>query len=201
MGKHSWTDEATVRRQAAALEVVGLPGDGYTGLMGTPDRSPAEQVRDAASSLAQSAKDTVKRVAETVQDAVGRIKIPGAPGGEPPTVEEPTEPREPLPPKPDQKAPRPVSPTGKDDRSALDARAQASAYLTTAQGLRLHDTDHSLKAGPRGPVLLQDHHLREKIMHFDHGRIPERVAHAAARERMACSARTAAPPTSPRRRF
>lgn len=35
-----------------------------------------------------------------------------------------------------------------------------------------------MKAGPRGPVLLQDHHLREKITHFDHERIPERVVHA-----------------------
>ncbi|MEE6288372.1 catalase [Georgenia sp. MJ173] len=106
------------------------------------------------------------------------ITVPGAPGSAPPTVEEPTEPREPLPAKPDQRAPRPSSPTGKDDPGAPDARAQAGAYLTTAQGLRLPDTDHSLKAGPRGPVLLQDHHLREKIMHFDHERIPERVVHA-----------------------
>jgi catalase len=44
--------------------------------------------------------------------------------------------------------------------------------------VRLRDTDHSLKAGPRGPTLLQDHHLREKITHFDHERIPERVVHA-----------------------
>lgn len=50
--------------------------------------------------------------------------------------------------------------------------------LTTSQGTPLRDTDHSLKAGPRGPVLLQDHHLREKITHFDHERIPERVVHA-----------------------
>lgn len=50
--------------------------------------------------------------------------------------------------------------------------------LTTSQGTPLADTDHSLKAGPRGPVLLQDHHLREKITHFDHERIPERVVHA-----------------------
>ena len=50
--------------------------------------------------------------------------------------------------------------------------------LTTGQGTPLRDTDHSLKAGPRGPVLLQDHHLREKITHFDHERIPERVVHA-----------------------
>ena len=51
-------------------------------------------------------------------------------------------------------------------------------FLTTAQGARLRDTDHSLKAGERGPTLLQDHHLREKITHFDHERIPERVVHA-----------------------
>ncbi|GAA1354776.1 catalase CatB [Arthrobacter rhombi] len=50
--------------------------------------------------------------------------------------------------------------------------------LTTSQGTPLQDTEHSLKAGPRGPVLLQDHHLREKITHFDHERIPERVVHA-----------------------
>jgi catalase len=42
----------------------------------------------------------------------------------------------------------------------------------------VRDTDHSLKAGERGPTLLQDHHLREKITHFDHERIPERVVHA-----------------------
>src|SRR3954468_21664944 len=56
--------------------------------------------------------------------------------------------------------------------------AQTGAYLTTATGRRVRDTDHSLKVGPRGPVLLQDHQLREKIMHFDHERIPERVVHA-----------------------
>jgi catalase len=44
--------------------------------------------------------------------------------------------------------------------------------------VRLPDTDHSLKAGARGPSLLEDFHLREKITHFDHERIPERVVHA-----------------------
>jgi catalase len=57
-------------------------------------------------------------------------------------------------------------------------RAQAGEFLTTAQGLRMPDTDHSLKAGDRGPTLLEDFHLREKITHFDHERIPERVVHA-----------------------
>ncbi|WP_181776536.1 catalase [Amycolatopsis pittospori] len=55
---------------------------------------------------------------------------------------------------------------------------QRGNYLTTAQGVRLPDTDHSLKAGPRGPSLMEDFHLREKITHFDHERIPERVVHA-----------------------
>ncbi|WP_144674190.1 catalase [Arthrobacter sp. U41] len=106
------------------------------------------------------------------------IQIPGAPSVEPPTVEEPTTPREPLPPKPDQQGPEAVSPTGAPTGAPVNSRSQSGAYLTTAQGLRLSDTDHSLKAGRRGPVLLQDHHLREKITHFDHERIPERVVHA-----------------------
>ena len=50
--------------------------------------------------------------------------------------------------------------------------------LTTNQGLRVSDNQNSLRAGPRGPTLLEDHILREKIMHFDHERIPERVVHA-----------------------
>ena len=56
--------------------------------------------------------------------------------------------------------------------------AQSGDRLTTAQGLRVDDADNSLKAGERGPTLLEDFHLREKIMHFDHERIPERVVHA-----------------------
>ncbi|HVU91972.1 MAG TPA: catalase, partial [Jatrophihabitans sp.] len=62
--------------------------------------------------------------------------------------------------------------------AAAELPSQTSEYLTTAQGLRLPDTDHSLKAGDRGPTLLEDFHFREKITHFDHERIPERVVHA-----------------------
>lgn len=51
-------------------------------------------------------------------------------------------------------------------------------YLTTNQGLRINDDQNSLKAGERGPSLMEDFHLREKITHFDHERIPERVVHA-----------------------
>lgn len=50
--------------------------------------------------------------------------------------------------------------------------------LTTNQGVRVSHTDDSLKAGPRGPTLMEDFHFREKLTHFDHERIPERVVHA-----------------------
>jgi catalase len=50
--------------------------------------------------------------------------------------------------------------------------------LTTDLGIKINDTDNSLHAGTRGPTLLEDFHLREKITHFDHERIPERVVHA-----------------------
>jgi catalase len=51
-------------------------------------------------------------------------------------------------------------------------------FLTTNQGLRMNDDQNSLRVGPRGPTLLEDFHFREKITHFDHERIPERVVHA-----------------------
>jgi catalase len=51
-------------------------------------------------------------------------------------------------------------------------------YLTTNHGVRISHTDDSLKIGGRGPTLMEDFHLREKMTHFDHERIPERVVHA-----------------------
>jgi len=50
--------------------------------------------------------------------------------------------------------------------------------LTTNQGLAIADNQNSLRAHPRGPTLLEDFILREKITHFDHERIPERIVHA-----------------------
>jgi len=52
------------------------------------------------------------------------------------------------------------------------------ATLTTDQGIPISHTDDTLKAGVRGPSLLEDFHFREKITRFDHERIPERVVHA-----------------------
>src|ERR1700753_1032076 len=50
--------------------------------------------------------------------------------------------------------------------------------LTTQTGAIIGDDENSLKAGPRGPSLLEDQVLLEKIQHFDHERIPERIVHA-----------------------
>ncbi len=61
----------------------------------------------------------------------------------------------------------------------LEAASQdAESFLTTNQGVVIPDNHNSLKAGVRGPSLLEDFILREKITHFDHERIPERVVHA-----------------------
>ena len=61
------------------------------------------------------------------------------------------------------------------DRVRVDSGGQR---LTTNQGVPVADNQNSLKAGLRGPVLLEDFILREKITHFDHERIPERIVHA-----------------------
>ncbi len=60
-----------------------------------------------------------------------------------------------------------------------DARVDSGSQpLTTNQGVLVSDNQNSLKAGLRGPALLEDFILREKITHFDHERIPERIVHA-----------------------
>lgn len=51
-------------------------------------------------------------------------------------------------------------------------------HLTTNQGIHVSDNQNSLRSGERGPTLLEDFVLREKIFHFDHERIPERIVHA-----------------------
>ena len=68
--------------------------------------------------------------------------------------------------------------TNRSRQAASVLAQQPGETLTTNQGLRISDNQNSLRAGARGPTLLEDHILREKIMHFDHERIPERVVHA-----------------------
>ncbi len=71
-----------------------------------------------------------------------------------------------------------------DDRHASDGRGGEThqtagpEVMTTNQGVAVSDDQSSLKAGPLGPTLLEDFILREKLTHFDHERIPERVVNA-----------------------
>jgi catalase len=61
---------------------------------------------------------------------------------------------------------------------APDMEDGTGQFMTTDQGLKINDDQNSLKAGERGGTLLEDFILREKITHFDHERIPERIVHA-----------------------
>ncbi|GAA3725484.1 catalase [Salinactinospora qingdaonensis] len=64
------------------------------------------------------------------------------------------------------------------DRQLDSVRKDSQGALSTNTGTRVDDTDNALQAGERGPTLMEDFHFREKITHFDHERIPERVVHA-----------------------
>lgn len=68
------------------------------------------------------------------------------------------------------------------DKKQLDLEKNTNEgvgqFLTTNQGLKINDNQNSLKSGERGSTLLEDFILREKITHFDHERIPERIVHA-----------------------
>ena len=66
----------------------------------------------------------------------------------------------------------------KNDDLNKNRKSNDGKLLTTNQALHLTNTDDSLKAGSRGPTLMEDFHFREKLTHFDHERIPERVVHA-----------------------
>jgi catalase len=81
----------------------------------------------------------------------------------------------------------PKAPAKRAKKPATDAKSADLARntengtdqaLTTNQGVRINDNQNSLKAGERGATLLEDFILREKITHFDHERIPERIVHA-----------------------
>lgn len=61
---------------------------------------------------------------------------------------------------------------------AVNKNSGLGRPMTTDQGVPINDDHNTLKAGERGPSLLEDFIMREKIMHFDHERIPERIVHA-----------------------
>lgn len=71
-----------------------------------------------------------------------------------------------------------VDKQSKDEQLEHYRREDSGKHLTTNQGLKMSEDEFSLKAGERGPTLMEDFHFREKMTHFDHERIPERVVHA-----------------------
>jgi catalase len=77
-----------------------------------------------------------------------------------------------------RKSPSKNVPNGKSEALEPFRERPADSVLTTDQGIPISETDNSLKAGVRGPTLLEDFHFREKLTRFDHERIPERVVHA-----------------------
>jgi catalase len=73
---------------------------------------------------------------------------------------------------------RDINENSKDEDLEKFRESSDDKYQTTEQGVRVNHTDDSLKAGVRGPTIMEDFHFREKMTHFDHERIPERVVHA-----------------------
>jgi catalase len=69
-------------------------------------------------------------------------------------------------------------PTNEKQRDLEPFKREQEGTLTTNQGVPIDHTDDSLKAGPRGPTLMEDFHFREKMTQFDHESMPERVVHA-----------------------
>jgi catalase len=82
-----------------------------------------------------------------------------------------------TPSKPDNSTQQAARPQAPQPQATLAPEAPDQT-LTTNQGLVVGDNQHSLKGGVRGPTLMEDFILREKITHFDHERIPERIVHA-----------------------
>ncbi|MCE7064934.1 catalase [Dyadobacter sp. CY326] len=80
----------------------------------------------------------------------------------------------------DEPQPNPGQQPENEKTTALgrDKEVSANQFLTTNHGVKINDDQNSLTAGERGASLLEDFILREKITHFDHERIPERVVHA-----------------------
>ena len=79
---------------------------------------------------------------------------------------------------PEFNVPAPTNEKNKRDDLLRNTESGLGETLTTNQGTAINDNQNTLKAGSRGPSLLEDFIFREKITHFDHERIPERVVHA-----------------------
>jgi len=146
--------DATGVRTQAALEIQAAAAQALAAAMPHNDSKRKEFGRDDA--VSPPPGQTVEPSSElasasTVSEANRSAKTGGGPAGELATG------------------------MGSLDRVRVDDGGRA---LTTNQGVAVSDNQNSLKVGLRGPALLEDFVLREKITHFDHERIPERIVHA-----------------------
>ncbi|WP_336518512.1 catalase [Pollutibacter soli] len=78
----------------------------------------------------------------------------------------------------ESKLPDNVPVNRKTENLEPDMEIATGEFMTTDQGVRINNDSDSLKAGDRGPTLMEDFIFREKMTHFDHERIPERIVHA-----------------------
>ena len=133
----------------------------------------ASKAAKATTKSAKAAAETVARSAKKPAQKVAAVKKAVAKRGATPVAARVA---------PEKERAQPVvgstSGVPARDEAVTPTWAQEGDVLTTGTGTPVDNTDNSLRVGPRGPALLMDHHLREKIMHFDHERIPERVVHA-----------------------
>jgi catalase len=139
------------------------------------DRKPAVVRKEAVENLAASTPYNDRKAAEYGDDArhpaEGATAEPETPLATGSTLTEENESD-----KTGSAATTGLNPTNHDlNRVRVDSGGQR---LSTNQGTPIGDNQNSLRAGPRGPGLIEDFILREKITHFDHERIPERVVHA-----------------------
>lgn len=80
--------------------------------------------------------------------------------------------------RPQSKSSKKSSPSQRGNGGELHQQARGGEVLTTNQGVPVADDQNTLRAGVRGPSLIEDFHFLEKMTHFDHERIPERIVHA-----------------------
>jgi catalase len=84
-----------------------------------------------------------------------------------------------MPAKKSKQQDRPAAiPSEKIEQLQANTEVNTNTLMTTNHGVRINDDQNSLKAGSRGATLMEDFIFREKMTHFDHERIPERIVHA-----------------------
>jgi len=169
----SANDNKAVAAKATARSTSGRAAKPSSETAGDPLAEQAASTQAMVGSMPYNAiKDKEFGRANAVAPPVGATAEPGSPAATASTLSETT-------PSAKTGAGAPLIGTnatiGTLDRVRADATGKV---LTTNQGVAVADNQNSLKAGLRGPALLEDFILREKITHFDHERIPERIVHA-----------------------